>query len=189
MKFKSIINNGELVKDIIDKHVEPGHRVLDCTVGNGHDTLALSRAVGPSGKVYGFDIQKIAINNTRELLRKSNSYDNVELILDSHENLDLHIAHKLNFIIYNLGYLPKGDKSIKTNSTSSALSIKKALDLLDINGLLAVTVYLGHAGGMEEKDAIEGIFRTLDQKQFNVLKYEFINQINYPPVFYCVEKI
>lgn len=189
MKFKSIVNTGDLVKEIIENHVLQGHKVLDCTVGNGNDTLALSKAVGPTGKVYGFDIQEVAIESTLKLLKKNNSYNNVELFLDSHENIDIYISHRLNFIIYNLGYLPRGDKSIKTNSTSSALSIKKALELLECNGLLAVTVYVGHSGGMDEKDAIEEIFRRLNQKHFNVLKYEFINQINDPPVFYCVERV
>ncbi len=189
MKFKSIINTGELVRQFIRNNVLEGYKVLDCTIGNGHDTLALSQAVGSTGKVYGFDIQEIAIENTLALLKKHNSSNNVELILDSHENIDNHISHKLNFIIYNLGYLPKGDKSIRTSSTSSVISIKKALTLLDKNGLLAVTVYVGHPGGMDEKNSIEEIFKTLDQKEYNVLRYEFINQANDPPVFYCIERV
>ncbi len=188
MSYHKIINTGEIVKDLIENHVKPGDIVLDCTVGNGNDTLFLSKMVGSEGKVYGFDIQKKAIKSTKELLTKENSIENVVLFNDSHENIHQYIDEKLTFIIYNLGYLPKGDKSIKTNSISTINSIKQALELLDYNGLLVVTVYVGHADGPEEKQALEGLFLTLDQKSFNVLKYDFINQSNNPPVLFCLEK-
>lgn len=35
----------------------PGDTVVDATCGNGHDTLCLARAVGPSGTVFAFDVQ------------------------------------------------------------------------------------------------------------------------------------
>ena len=62
------------------------------------------------------------------------------------------------------------------------------MKLLDNNGLLVLTVYTGHEGGMEEKDVLEEFFTKLNQKEFNVLKYDFINQVNNPPLLYCVEK-
>lgn len=188
MRFQKIINTGTIVKELMSSHIRPGDTVLDCTVGNGYDTLNLSSLVGSKGKVYGFDIQKQAIDMTKAFLERNSSIDNVSLIHDSHENIDQYINDKLSFIVYNLGYLPKGDKAIKTNSISTINSIKKALNLLGHNGLLLVTVYVGHAGGPEEKQALEQLFSELDQKEFNVLKYDFINQSNYPPILYCLEK-
>ncbi len=188
MRFQNIINTGVIVSNLINSFVKPGDKVLDCTAGNGNDTLALANAVGPQGMVYGFDIQAKAIERTKELLIENNSIDNVILINDSHENIHLYIDEKLKFIIYNLGYLPKGDKSIKTNSLSTINSIKRAIELLDYNGILVVTVYVGHVGGLDEKQALENLFLTLNQKEFNVLKYDFINQSNNPPILYCLEK-
>lgn len=188
MSFKKIINTGTIVRDLMASYVKAGDEVLDATVGNGYDTLTLSNLVGPEGRVYGFDIQKKAIELTKEFLNNKSSGHNVLLINDSHEYIDQYIKNKLSFIVYNLGYLPKGDKSIKTNSKSTVASIKKALDLLEPNGLLVVTVYVGHAGGPEEKEALEDLFISLDQKLYSVLKYDFINQSNNPPILYCVEK-
>ena len=39
-------------KQFISTHIKEGGTVVDFTMGNGHDTLWLSRAVGENGKVY-----------------------------------------------------------------------------------------------------------------------------------------
>lgn len=188
MSYKEIINALKISSDMIEKHVKVGHTVLDCTVGNGNDTLLLAKQVGQTGKVYGFDIQRRALDITLQKLTCENVNDRVQLIEDSHENIDLHINEELDFIIYNLGYLPKGDKSIKTKKTTTLISLEKSFDLLKENGIIIITCYIGHDGGIEEKDGVENLLANLDQKFFNVIKYEFMNQKNYPPVVYGVEK-
>lgn len=37
--------------------LRPGDVAVDATAGNGHDTLFLAQAVGPSGTVYAIDVQ------------------------------------------------------------------------------------------------------------------------------------
>lgn len=169
-------------------HIRDGDVVLDATVGNGNDTLDLARLVGSKGKVYGFDIQDMAIKNTKKLLTKNNQLENVILINDNHINIDKYIDEPLNLAIYNLGYLPKGDKNLKTDASSTVISVSKALDLLKKNGILIITSYIGHPGGLEEKEALEQMLISLNQKEYNVLKNEFINQQNFPPLLYIVEK-
>lgn len=188
MNYKNIDNVLNIGQDIIKKHVKSGYKVLDCTVGNGHDTLLLSKLVGNRGIVYGFDIQKEAIKNTKQLLRSENQETNVKLFLDSHENIDKYINGNINFIVYNLGYLPGSNKKIRTKPNTSLKSIQKSLYLLKENALLLITVYPGHTGGREEKDKIENFLSNLDQIYYNVLKYEFINQINDPPILYHIER-
>lgn len=41
--------------------VSPGDTVVDATCGNGHDTLALARLVGPHGCIIAIDIQVSAV--------------------------------------------------------------------------------------------------------------------------------
>ncbi len=188
MGYKKIINTIKITKEIIYNHLEEGCKVLDSTVGNGNDTLLLARLVGNKGKVYGFDIQNQALNITMAKLVEESLENRVELIEDSHENIDIYIKEKLDLIIYNLGYLPKGNKAIKTNKKSSLTSISKAINLLKDNGILLITCYTGHKGGLDEKEGIENFLKDLDQKKYNVIKYDFINQINYPPILYCIEK-
>lgn len=188
MYYNEIVNTIKLAHDIINKSVKVGQTVLDCTVGNGNDTKLLAELVGPNGKVYGFDIQSRALEITIEKLTCENLNNRVILIQDSHENIDLYIDEKLDFIVYNLGYLPKGDKNIKTNKKSTLISLNKSLSLLNDNGIILVSCYVGHDGGMEEKNGVEELLRNLDQKKFNVIKYDFINQGNFPPILYGIEK-
>lgn len=188
MENKSERNSLSITKKLIDEYIKEGDIVLDATMGNGNDTLLLATKVGQVGKVYGFDIQEIAIKNTKTLLTKEKLIKNTILIKDSHENINNHIKEKLDFIIYNLGYLPKGDKTIKTQAINTVNSIEKALELLKENGLIVITVYTGHPGGMEEKTSIENLIIKLNQRRYNVLKYEFINQKGNPPLVYRIEK-
>lgn len=188
MKYKILNNTVNITKTYIENYVKPGQIVLDATVGNGTDTFLMATMIGDRGKVYAFDIQNIAIKNTRKLLKENHLMERVILIEDSHENINDYIADKLDFIIYNLGYLPRGDKNIITKRESTIASIKDSLELLNDNGLLLINSYIGHDGGLEENTEIEILLRALDQKKFNVLKHEFINQKNSPPRLYIIEK-
>ena len=59
-----------LAKEILSRAVSPGDAVIDATMGNGHDTLFLCESVGPSGRVYAFDVQEQAVASTEALLRR-----------------------------------------------------------------------------------------------------------------------
>ena len=71
----------------ISEHVKEGELCIDATMGNGNDTLLLSRLCGEKGHVLAFDIQEMALANTRERLEKENAPHNYELFLDSHVNM------------------------------------------------------------------------------------------------------
>ncbi len=188
MKSKYFVNATVSAKEIIVKRVSKGSIVVDATIGNGNDTSLLAELVGKEGKVFGFDIQEIAIKNTTERLQKLNLFDRVQLYHDSHENIDKYIKDDIDLVIFNLGYLPGGDHTIITKPNSTIKAIKKSLELLGKNGILLVVVYSGHEGGEIEKEKIEHLLENLNQKQFDVLKYDFINQRNSPPVLIGVEK-
>jgi len=183
--LNNVINIG---KEVLKNKVAKGNIVIDATVGNGNDTILLAELVGEEGKVYGFDIQKEAINITKLKLIEKDLIERVYLINDGHENIDKYINEKVDLIIFNLGYLPGGNHEIVTKEETTISALEKSLNLLKENGLLLVTTYLGHNEGKKEDTRIKLYFSSLDQKKFNVLKFEFINQINYPPVLYCVEK-
>lgn len=189
MKYDRINNTLSIAKDIINHIIKEGNIAIDATIGNGYDTVDLARLVGVRGKVYGFDIQKIAIENTKKLLKQNNLLkDNVILINDSHENIDKYIKEPVDLVIYNLGYLPKGDKNIITSPKSTVISVSKSLELLKENGIIIIVSYIGHRGGLEEKNVLEERLKHLDQRKFNVLKSKFINQKNFPPILYVIEK-
>ena len=174
----------DLTKRIIKENVTKDDICVDMTIGNGNDTLTLATY---SLFVYGFDIQQEAIDNTNKLL-KDNNITNYELILDSHENIDKYIDKKIKLFIYNLGYLPKGNKEITTKSSSTINSLIKALKMLDNKGIIIIVIYTGHDEGKNEEIAINDYVKRLDQKMYEVVLYKFINQINNPPYVIMIEK-
>ncbi|SHH50170.1 class I SAM-dependent methyltransferase [Tepidibacter thalassicus] len=178
----------DLTKIILENAIKEGDIVVDATVGNGHDTEYLARKVGEKGKVYGFDIQQIAIDKTKERLQKNGLIKRVSLILDGHENMDKYIREKVSCIFFNLGYLPRGDHKLITKPKTTILAIEKSLKILKPYGIISIALYTGHEGGMEEKNAVEEFLSNLDQNYFNVLKCNFINQKNNPPQLILIEK-
>ena len=58
-----------LAADVLESAIRPGDRVIDATLGNGHDTCMLAALVGEQGRVYGFDIQPDAVARTRAALQ------------------------------------------------------------------------------------------------------------------------
>ena len=174
----------DFAHNIILKKVNNNDICVDMTIGNGNDTLFLCNICK---FVYGFDIQQCAIDNTTNLLN-NNHKNNYELFLTSHENVDQFVKEKVKAFIYNLGYLPKGDKSIATNYDSTIVSINKALNLLDNKGIIVLVIYSGHKQGEIESIEVEKYVKNLSQKEYEVVKYQFINQINNPPYDIVIER-
>lgn len=176
---------------LMEESVDKGDTVIDATCGNGHDTLFLTKLVGKSGHVFGFDIQDQAITNTTNRLAK-NELTNATIIKDSHSNFIHHIPvdklTRLGGAIFNLGYLPGSDKSIITSSESTILAVEGILSHLKQNGIVVLVVYHGHKGGEQEKEQLMKYTRLLDQKLFHVLYYGFINQKNEPPFILAIQK-
>ena len=149
---KSILNK---VRQIIDKHVKYKDLVIDATIGNGHDSLFISQYL-KEGYLYGFDIQKEAVENTQKLLNQNN-FSNYTLFLENHKNIEKtlnHLKNKISFIIYNLGYLPGGDKTITTKYKDTIQSLEGSINLLNKKGIILVTVYPGHKEGKKEEEQI-----------------------------------
>lgn len=170
--------------------VQEGDTVIDATVGNGHDTTLLAHLVGDQGEVFGFDIQEQAIVNTQKKLEEKGLAHRVNLLQQGHQTISQVFPEEttISAAIFNLGYLPKGDKSIVTLPLTTIQAFEGILDRLKSGGIMVVVVYHGHPGGKEEKDAVENYLRLLNQSDFHVLKYDFINQKNKPPYILAVEK-
>ena len=139
--------------DWISRVVSPGDAVVDATAGNGHDTVFLARLVGPSGQVHAFDVQEEAIRATRERLEKEGLLTpSVRLHLASHDRLAELVGGPVKAIVFNLGYLPGGDKKTVTRTECTLAALEQAAALIAPNGLLSVMCYPGHEGGKEEAE-------------------------------------
>ncbi|MBI9008749.1 MAG: class I SAM-dependent methyltransferase [Tenericutes bacterium] len=145
---------------------------IDMTCGNGRDTLFLSNI---AKKIYAFDIQEQAIKTTFELLQENN-VTNVQLIQDSHDKIDHYVSELVDLAIYNLGYLPNGDKSIKTNADIVLQSLEKLLAQLNHLAIVVLVIYLHD---LEESNKIQDFTKKLD-KNYDVLEYKVLNKKNSP---------
>lgn len=54
--------------------------------------------------------------------------------------------------MYNLGFLPDGDKSVTTRQETSFQGIKEGLELLKYNGIMTICIYRGHVKGENEEN-------------------------------------
>ncbi len=154
-----------IAQEVIAAYLAPGDLVIDATAGNGHDTLFLAEQVGPEGHVWAFDVQQSALDNTASLLTSS-LLDRVSLIRASHADLATHIPperhREIAALMFNLGYLPGGDKRIITQATSTRAALQAGLRFLRPGGILSVLAYTGHPGGTEEAASIRLWLREHD---------------------------
>ncbi|MBP3040101.1 methyltransferase domain-containing protein [Bacillaceae bacterium Marseille-Q3522] len=177
---------------LLEKAVTPGDMVVDATVGNGHDTLFLAKLVGKNGQVFGFDIQEEAIKNSQNKLRHHGVDGRVRFSSLGHEHiidvLPPQTHGKITAAVFNLGYLPGGNKAIVTRPQTTIQAIEQLISLMAPEGIIVVVIYHGHAEGAKERDALLTYVKQLDQKKAHVLQYQFINQINQPPFIIAIEK-
>ena len=174
-------------KSFLRPHVRPGGTVVDFTLGNGHDTLWFSDLVGESGHVYSFDVQDQAISSARALLEAEAKYNNYTLIKSSHHLVKHFVPGKICAGMFNLGYLPGGDRSITTMHETTLPAVEAAIDILEDDGGLLIAVYPGHPEGTVEGELIHRMLAPLDRKKICVTKLQIVNSPT-SPFFFLVEK-
>lgn len=163
--------------------VQQGDIVIDATCGNGQDTLILAQlALTPhSGKVIALDIQKDAIEQTQHRLQEKLSvdlYKRVQFHHRCHSRIPTEIAaSSVKLIVYNLGYLPGGNKSKTTIVETTLASLTQTQQLIMPSGMISITCYPGHAEGKREEDALLQYAALMSAKDW-ICHYQ--RQINRP---------
>lgn len=174
----------------IKEQVAPGDFCIDATMGNGNDTLLLSTLCGETGKVLAFDIQEQALKSTEEHLSKNNAPANYTLLLESHTQMKTHAKeNSVSCITFNLGYLPGGDHSKATKSNSSIEALTQGLSLLKKGGLISLCIYSGGDSGFEERDAVLKWLASLDPHKYLVIRSDYYNRPNNPPIPVLIIKL
>jgi len=168
---------------VLAPRLREGDLVVDATAGNGHDTLFLAQHVLPRGRVFGFDLQSSAIEATRARIldfgfRISNDAD-VTLINTGHEDFTKHLpadtVGKVRAFMFNLGFLPGGDKALITRTETTLHALSQACDWLADDGMITVVAYPGHDGGRTEADAVEHWMSALPSDKFETQRIGFLN--------------
>ena len=157
-----------LAHESIKTILKSGDVCIDATMGNGQDTLLLAQAVGSSGHVYAFDIQSQALTMTRQRLTHTQLQSRVTLIKADHQSMADYVSHPVRAIMFNLGYLPGGNKTIITHTASTLKALNAAIKLLTTPGCLTIIAYPGHPGGNHETLAIKNWISHLPDKRFQI---------------------
>ena len=177
-----------LAREVILRAVEPGDTVVDATMGNGHDTQMLCEAVGPEGRVYAFDVQAQAVEETRKRLREQGLAGRAELILAGHEHMAEYVQGPVKAVMFNLGWLPGGDHEVTTRWETTRTAVESALNLLSPMGVLVICAYPGHAEGEREKQELAAFLGGLDNRRYNVLHQRFLNAGPGAPECFVIQK-
>lgn len=160
--------------------------MIDATCGRGRDTeklcqLALDR---DSGAVYAFDIQKAAIDSSTVYLHSKLP---PELHLRLHFEQRCHSSfpsllapESVKLIVYNLGYLPGGDKTYTTQTEITLQSLRQAQLLLVPGGALSVTCYPGHPEGAREQEALFIYASSLPPQEWSCCHHHWLNRQDSP---------
>jgi len=176
--------------DLLRNVIQSGDVVVDATLGNGHDTLFLAQCVGEAGKVIGFDIQEGALVATRERLSGAAvKLDVAELYLKSHAELSAHVPPDVSAVMFNLGYLPGGDKTKITHWESTEVALRSALSCLRKHGLLTVMCYPGHPGGDEEARIVKCLFEEFQKQSCSVKCFQREGARDSTPFLLVAEKL
>lgn len=164
--------------------LSPGDTAIDATCGNGHDTLAIAKLLEGDGeneiRLIAIDIQEKAIEATKSLLSQQLKR-NIRFIHGSHAKFPDDIEpQSVALIIYNLGYLPGGDKT-KTTLTSSTLeSLGNALPLIKAGGAISITCYPGHEEGKAEEEKVLAFASALDPRIWSCCHHRWLNRRDAP---------
>jgi SAM-dependent methyltransferase len=173
---------------LIRRFVRPGDHVIDATCGNGHDTLLLAELAGSSGRVWAFDIQQEALEATAARLAEDGRLDVVVLVHSGHEGMAEQCRGPVKAVVFNLGYLPGGDRTVITRPESTCAGVEQSLELLQPGGVVIITLYPGHEGGQQERTALETRLAQLPPAGFPVWRMGQINAPATAPYVILIQK-
>lgn len=175
--------------------------LIDGTCGNGHDLLFLCSALDEIiqdkkavTQILSFDVQEQALTSAREYLHAKlpeTNFDHVSFLHKGHEYLNSYIPEASGIVVamYNLGFLPRSDKSIITKAETTITSLATVKEHLVHKGLLSVHSYAGHAGGDKELEAVDAWFSALPESEWAVAKYFLCNKSHNPEALFLAERL
>ncbi len=192
MKENLLTKTAKTAMYLTSAYIEPGDFVIDATCGNGNDTLALAKKAGSSGRVLAIDLQEQAVAASKARLLEA-GIDNTAFVCGNF----IHMAEyaktcfpekRPKAIVFNLGYLPGGDKSLTTKGEETCRAVETALDLIEPGGIVTLVLYPGHAAGREEREALLQMAEKLPPTVYHTMYASLPNQKNSPPEILWITK-
>lgn len=179
--------------NLVTEVLRSGDTVVDLTAGQGRDTMVLAVAIGLTGRVIAFDVQRAALEQAAGTLSAAGfpvtnwalgsevpPDPGIYLVHACHSALAAFVTTPIRAAMANLGCLPGGDPALTTRPETTCNSLRAACDLLLPGGRLVVTVYSGHPGGDSEAAAVDRLFSALPGEQWDVLRLSVANRAGAP---------
>lgn len=178
--------------EFIRRRVGSGGAAFDATAGRGQDTVFLARLLGPEGQVHACDVQAAALEATlRRWEAERGPKARLHLHWAGHQEMApiLRTAGilPLQAVMFNLGYLPAGDRTLITRPTTTVAALESLVPLLAPGGVLTVVGYPGHAGGAEELEAVADWASRLPRARARACRWQSINAAGRGPQLIAVE--
>lgn len=142
--------------------------------------------------MHCLDVQPVAIEGTKARLHGCRDLERA--ILD--QRVHYHCQSFTTFpaplgnkdylakaVVYNLGYLPNGDKSITTRTEDTLESLNNVVregGILAPQGLLSIMCYTGHKEGQREAQAVQDYMQELDMNKWRVFAHVPVNRPGSP---------
>ena len=187
--------NQELV-NILAKGTKRASRLMS----RGVDTDKFSpakRTVNDNVFRFGFVGRLRAEKNVRLLanlekkLIEKGMLSQCRLVVGCHSQLTsiLNAVHAgvVSVVMFNLGYLPLGDKSIVTRPATTLAALDQASELVRPGGLISVLAYPGHAGGLDEANCVANWVGRCEIR-FHTEKYRDLSNVN-SPILWAFAKV
>lgn len=180
------------------EHLRAGGSVVDATCGNGRDLTYLAELIFPPAeanfpvfKLFAYDVQEAALRSARERASASlsdNQAAQIRYLQRCHSQIGrAEASTPIALIVYNLGYLPGGDKTLTTKSETTALSLRRASELLMPSGALSIMCYPRHEEGHREWRAVRAWLQNLPPAVWSVQEHCWLNR-PLAPLWYWAQR-
>ena len=93
----------------------------------------------------------------------------------------------VSVVMFNLGYLPLGNKSIVTRPETTLAALEQASEMVRPGGLITVLAYPGHTGGLEEANCVANWVGRCEIS-FQGEKFQDLSNAN-SPVLWALAKV
>jgi hypothetical protein len=175
--------------------LQEGGWVVDATCGAGRDTLFIASCLTDAADwgVISLDIQSEALTRTGALIDmhlSAEEKNHIHLIQHSHTTFPpIAHQHPIRLIVYNLGYLPGGDKNKTTQTSTTLTSVTAALNLLTPGGVISLMCYPGHPEGAKEERALIEKLSLLPPSDWSVFHHRALNRAASPSLILVQKKL
>lgn len=171
-------------------YLRPGELAVDCTAGNGLDTLFLLKKSAPDGFVFAFDIQKEALERTRAFLEDAGMPSRrFQLVHDCHSRLSSYVKQEIAVCMFNLGFLPGGPRDITTSPARVIAAMEAAITLLRKLGVIVMVMYPGHEQGRREEQVLLDYVSEIDERICRVMHLRNMNTLKPSPSILVIQKL